>query len=203
MAEIVYVLTNPAMPNYVKIGRTSDLEQRLRQLDNTSTPLPFECVYAVEVEDSVQAERLLHDGLADVRTRKTREFFEIDAQRVISLLQLSGGKNVTPRHDIVEDESAQNALDKARVIRERFNFEMVNIPVGTSLNYLRDEAITCEVLSKTKIMFRGEETSLSAAAMTLNEEVMGYKWTTIAGPMNWVYEDETLAERRKRMELEE
>lgn len=45
---IVYVLTNPAFDSYVKIGRTIDLEQRLRQLDNTSVPLPFRCVYAVE-----------------------------------------------------------------------------------------------------------------------------------------------------------
>ena len=33
---IVYCLTNAAMPDYIKIGQTVDLEQRLRQLDNTS-----------------------------------------------------------------------------------------------------------------------------------------------------------------------
>lgn len=35
---IVYVLSNPAFDNYVKVGRTIDLEQRLKQLDNTSEP---------------------------------------------------------------------------------------------------------------------------------------------------------------------
>lgn len=57
---IVYVLSNPAFDAYVKVGRTIDLEQRLRQLDNTSVPLPFRCVFAVEVEDDVKVERLVH-----------------------------------------------------------------------------------------------------------------------------------------------
>jgi hypothetical protein len=43
MAEIVYVLTNEAMPGLVKIGLTTDsVEARLTQLSShTGVPLPF------------------------------------------------------------------------------------------------------------------------------------------------------------------
>jgi len=51
--EIIYVLTNSAMEGYVKIGRTTNLDQRLSSLDNTSVPLPFECVFAIEVEQGL------------------------------------------------------------------------------------------------------------------------------------------------------
>ncbi len=61
MAEgVVYVLVNEAFDGYVKIGKTYNLEQRLRQLDNTSVPLPFRCVYAVQVADMDMVERLAH-----------------------------------------------------------------------------------------------------------------------------------------------
>jgi hypothetical protein len=50
MSEIVYILTNEAMEGIVKIGRTTtSVEQRIRELDNTSMPLPFQCFYAGEV----------------------------------------------------------------------------------------------------------------------------------------------------------
>lgn len=51
--EIIYVLRNPAMPNYVKIGKTQDLQQRMKDLDNTSIPVPFECIYAALVEKTL------------------------------------------------------------------------------------------------------------------------------------------------------
>ena len=42
MEGSVYVLTNPAMPNMVKIGKTTrDVELRLADLYSTGVPLPF------------------------------------------------------------------------------------------------------------------------------------------------------------------
>ena len=40
---VVYVLTNPAMPGIVKIGKTSrsDIHARLNELYSTGVPLPF------------------------------------------------------------------------------------------------------------------------------------------------------------------
>ena len=61
MPEIVYVLTNEAMEGMVKIGRTTtSVEQRIRELDNTSLPLPFQCFYAAEVANSAIVEGKLH-----------------------------------------------------------------------------------------------------------------------------------------------
>ena len=120
MSGIVYCLTNPAMPSYVKIGTTTNLESRLRQLDNTSTPLPFECIYAVEVENAEEVERLLHETFGDQRVRKSREFFEVGEDRGAAAMQLTGGRNVTPVDDVVEDVESQVALNVARKRREHF-----------------------------------------------------------------------------------
>jgi hypothetical protein len=42
----------------VKVGKTINLEQRLRSLDNTSVPRPFRCGFAVDVDDENEVERL-------------------------------------------------------------------------------------------------------------------------------------------------
>jgi hypothetical protein len=49
MNQIVYILKNESMPEYIKIGFThGSVVERLKQLDRTGTPLPFEVYYAVE-----------------------------------------------------------------------------------------------------------------------------------------------------------
>lgn len=72
---IIYILTNDAIPAYIKIEITTDLEQRLKSLDTTPVPLPFRCHYAIEVDDYDKREKLIHDAFADHRFRPNREFF--------------------------------------------------------------------------------------------------------------------------------
>lgn len=74
-ANIVYVLINEAMPGYVKIGKTEDLERRVRDLDWTNLPLPFECFYAARVRNAGFVESQLHEAFGDHRVRAKREFF--------------------------------------------------------------------------------------------------------------------------------
>lgn len=196
---VVYVLTNPAFENYVKVGKTSNLEQRLRQLDNTSVPLPFRCVYAVEVEDDAQVERLVHQAFADHRTRTTREFFEIDPQRVIAALKLTRGRDVTPKGDIAEDDEGVKALEKAtRKPRKTYKFSDAGLKVGDTINYANNDQITAQIISEKKVLFEGKETSLSRSALNLLQKD-GYTWQTVNGWQFWMFEGETIAERLERI----
>lgn len=197
--DIVYILINEAMPGYVKVGRTVNLEQRMRSLDSTSTPLPFECFYAARVQDANFVEKQLHDAFDDNRVRSNREFFEIAPERIASALKIAELEDVTPGQDFVETEEEQKALDKARKIRSMFNFEMVQIAPGTVLSLNRDPDITCTVVDNRNVEFLGNVVSLTAAAKDALAQ-QGINWKAVSGPNTWEYEGETLYERRKRME---
>ena len=194
---ILHVFSNPAFDNYVKIGRTVDLEQRLKQLDNTSVPLPFRCVFAVEVDDEVAVERLVHQAFADVRVRTTREFFEIDAQRVIAALRLTNGIDVTPKADIAEDAESIAALERTVGKRKTYSFSDAQVDIGDTLTYSKDENITAVVVADRKIEFEGETVSVSKAALTLLHRE-GYTWKQANGWAYWMKNGETLGERVAR-----
>ena len=62
---IVYVLSNPAMDGYIKIGKTSgdsarNVIGRMRELDTTGIPRAFHCEYAAVVDDNSAVEKNLH-----------------------------------------------------------------------------------------------------------------------------------------------
>lgn len=195
MNEIIYILINEAMPGYVKIGKTTNLEKRIRELDTTSVPLPFECFYACTVKDVAFVERQLLDAFLDHRVRSSREFFEISPERAVAALKLVAIENVTPKKDFVESQEDQQALNQARTKRVIFNFGMVDIPAGAELVFSRDQNIKAKVIDNRSIMFNGEITSLSNSA----QKILGYDYG-IAGTDYWMYEGEILDERRKRFE---
>lgn len=199
---IVYILTNECMPDTIKIGVTDVLEQRVKQLDNSSVVLPFQCYYAVEVDNASVIEKKLHEGLDDCRIRQNREFFNTTPEQAKSLLgivEVMGGKNVTPTIDIVESPQDHEALKRARKNRERFNFQILGIDVGTSLEFRKDVTITCEVVDDTQVRFRDEVMSLSKSADIVLRE-MGYEWTSVRGTIWWCLNGETLHELRVRSE---
>lgn len=200
MNEIIYVLTNEAMPGYVKVGRTStSLEQRIRELNaSTSIPLPFTAFYACIVKDAQFVEHQLHDAFDDNRVNPRREFFNIAPERVVAALKLAEIENITPKKDFVETKEDQEALNEARARRGRFNFGMVGIPIGAELIFSRDENIKAKVIdthSTDSIEFNGAITSLSRSA----QKILGYDYG-VAGTDYWMYDGETLDERRRLFE---
>lgn len=198
MNEIIYILINEAMPGYVKIGKTStSLEQRIRELStSTSVPLPFTCFYACIVKDASFVERQLHDAFDNNRVNPRREFFAISPERVVAALKLAEIENITPKKDFVDSKEDERALNEARAeMRAKFNFDMVNIPVGSELVFSRDENIKATVVDNKHISFNNEVTSLSASA----QKILGYDYG-VQGTAYWTYMGEILDERRRRLE---
>ena len=191
--KTVYILTNEAMPGIIKIGWTDNaVEQRMKELDKTGTPLPFTCFYAKRVDDPRFVESKLHEAFDEFRIRENREFFRMSADQAKAALEIASGEDVTPQGDVVETESDKVALDRERK-RTRFNFAQIGIEPGEILEFKKDPSITAKVVENDQIEFRGNITSLSPAALIIGHE-MGYKWTKIAGPQFWTYKGKTLYE---------
>lgn len=193
--QIVYILTNEAMPDFIKIGKTNNIMRRIQDLDWTNMPLPFQCYYAAKVKDSNFAEHQIHSAFSENRVRSNREFFKMNPERVVAILKLIEIENVTPTQNLDSQPEVKEELEK--IYTKRFNFTAVNIPVGAELTFTRDKNIVAKVISGNNIAYKGDVKSLSKAA----QEALGVAYP-VQGPIFWMYEDETLDERRERIESE-
>lgn len=77
----VYVLSNPSMPELVKIGRSVN-GGRNRGFDiykqaGTAIPTPFNLEFEIWVDDCVEFEKEIHAELDRYRVNANREFFAI------------------------------------------------------------------------------------------------------------------------------
>lgn len=203
MPRIIYLLTNEAMPNLVKIGFTdSDVEARMTDLSRaTGVPLAFECYFAAEVADATKLEKTLHQLFAETRVNPRREFFRVDPEKVVLAISIGEFKEVTPGFADVDKEEKE-ALEKVKARRPRIKLEAIGILPGAVLNFSRDESVTATVLDGGKVNFEGEVMSPSAAALKALHR-MGYKTPTASGSDYWMFDGELLDERRRRLEAEQ
>lgn len=173
--QIVYVLTNPAMPGLIKIGSTTQEEVgiRMKQLFSTGVPVPFDCVFACRVANAAKVEKALHHAFGNSRINPTREFFQIEPERVVSILKLLHVDEITSEieHSIESDATsadlqAAEHLKKSR--RPKMNFLELGIPDGSVLVH-KNGTSQATVVSAKLVMFEDEECSLTAAT----RKVMG------------------------------
>jgi len=173
---IVYVLTNPAMPDIVKIGMTSrdTVEIRMKELFSTSIPLPFECEYACKVEDCNKVEKALHMAFHPYRIHPQREFFKINPEQAIAILKLlDKSSDVTKEvvseinHDLTDIDKVSSKSFK-RKMRPPLNFREMEIPIGARLVFSKDEyPAEVEICGDKKVLHEGVETSLTAVTKKL------------------------------------
>ena len=168
MSEFVYILTNPTIPDLVKIGRIKNLEERIRSLSSHSgVPVPFQCFYCCEVKDGSEVEKRLHFGLGDHRINSKREFFRINPERVKVLLEGWSIRDVTPSSDIVDSQEEQDSLNRETSRRPMFTFQMVDIPVGSELTFLKDKTKVSIVSGVREVEYENVKYSLNQVTMEL------------------------------------
>jgi len=190
---IVYLLTHEAMPNLTKIGRTDrTVEERLRDLNNTSVPFGFRCFYAAEVSDAADVERRLHDAFKDSHVGK--EFFELHPYRAQRVLEMVAIRDATPRNDLPEEDIENDPIvNPGRRHLRRFSMGRIGIKLGETLQFVKDPTLTAIVHSDTEVLYNGQVLSLSAAALRAVHQC-GYNWKTIPGPEVWLYNGQPLKE---------
>lgn len=212
---VIYILTNPSFPEYVKIGYADNLEKRMEQL-NRSESIPFAFrAYAIYEVTSRLTDRSLHDLIDklnpelrsidnfDGKERK-REFYAMSPDEAYSLLEciakISGTedrlKKMAPEgHEILDEETAAEVAKDAK--RGPFRFSAVDIPEGSVLKYVNDPTIEVIVVDDRHISYKGLTTSVSAVAQELLESDHA-----VQGTLYFTYEGEKLTDRRDRMEKE-
>lgn len=206
MSQFVYVISNPAMPDLVKIGKTCNVSDRLRQLSSsTSVPFPFELHYAAEIRDDLThdaVESALHNAFRDCRVNEKREFFRLSPDRVIPLLEL-----LSKPGTVQDEDPTDYAKEMTREFhgvkvprRKRATFDEMQVPIGSKLTFKADAGITCVVVDQYNVEFEGEKMSLSAAALKVWNTIFHKNWTTVQGPLDWHYEGGSLVDRRLSIE---
>lgn len=202
MQEIIYILINEGMSGLCKIGYTNKpIEQRLRDLSRqTGVPLPFECFYAKKVKLSArEIEQWLHELFEEERINPRKEFFTTSPKRAALALKFVEGEEIMLKKNVIaENKQEVEALQKITQRRDNFNFEKTKIPVGSVLTFIYDDTVTCTLLVGNKVKFIGQKLSISEAARKAYK-----KEYRIAGTLYWMYEGETLDERRRRIDNED
>lgn len=132
---VIYVLTNPSFPEYVKIGYADNLERRLKQFNNSAC-LPFAfrvyCIYEVEGrlrdKDVHNLIDKLNPGLRAIETfdgkPRVREFYNISAEDAFEILHsiasISGTtsklKKMSPEGHEVLDETIAKDIQNSGVV---------------------------------------------------------------------------------------
>ena len=91
--EIIYVMSNPSMPNLIKIGYTGkEIEIRRSILSKpTGVPTPFKIEYFYRLQGrGMELEREIHKYLKEYRLNNDREFFELTLKQAIDAINFIG-----------------------------------------------------------------------------------------------------------------
>ena len=187
---VIYILTNPSFPDYVKIGYASNLQNRLKQLNKSETiPFAFR-VYAIYETDNNLTDKELHKLIDKLNPslrsieifdgkERVKEFYAMSPEDAYSILdsiaKISGTddrlKRTTPEgHEFINNKNNKlaNKIKKTN-IRPPFRFSMCNIKPGEEVIFVDDDSKKAFVIDDQHVKYNNKIYSLSALAKCLKE----------------------------------
>ncbi|MEX0380187.1 GIY-YIG nuclease family protein [Leuconostoc sp. MS02] len=171
----VYALENKAFPGYIKIGQTTNLDNRLKQFNNTGIPdsKPTLLLFALKITNFKKAERILHKSLADKRDSISKEYFKASYNQVKTVFDLLLFNDPNAEFVKPNDYNANiTGIYKPNIVRKtgqrpNRSFHYLSIPVGAKLKFKDNTKIEVIVIdNKNQVLCRcGRKHSLSRAAI--------------------------------------
>ena len=163
----VYILTNPSFrEDWVKIGKSTNMEKRLKTLNTTALPLPFKVYATIKTSKYEELEKIIHkqiDRLTDLRINQSREFFNVHPAQALDIFLdqatalddaiVTKYENGKPRqmYPVLEKSKEEN---EKKPQRPPFDFSMVGLNVGDKVIF---DALNLEVkvAGRNKVEYEG------------------------------------------------
>lgn len=216
MKGVIYILTNPSFPDYVKIGYADDVDVRLKQLNRSEcTPFAFRVYATYEVDKRLQDLKIhemidcINPNLRSIETindkKRVREFYALSPEDAFSIFkaiaEISGQTDRLRLYEMSEEqreaeEFAQEVKEEDRQKKIPFTFDMVGIKPGDKIkfNHYNNEHNGEEfvVYDSKNIVVDGVPCSLSATARKL----LNSKWP-VQGPLFFEFNGKKLIKLRE------
>ncbi len=215
---VIYILTNPSFPDYVKLGYADDIDRRLAELNRSEcTPFAFRVYATYEVNSRLSDLKLhsiidrLNPSLRSVDNfngkQRVREFYAMSPEDAYSILEaiaeIHGCENklkkIKPTKEEKEaEETAQDIEEQKKERLAPFSFSMCKISVGETVEFFNSvrskEGIPCKVIDDRLVEYDGKQWSLTGLATELTKS----KWS-VQGPRYFKYKGEWLNDIRRRL----
>lgn len=198
---VIYILTNPSFPQYVKIGYADDIDRRLAQL-NRSECIPFAFrIYATYEVPSRLSDLKIHSIIDSLRSdlrsidnfngqKRVREFYAMSPEDAYSILEAMADihdcRDKLKKYEMtvaeaVAEETATEIAIESRKRGNNFTFSDMQIPIGAILEFHTNPEIKCVVVDERRVEYQGETMYLTGLA----SKIMGKK--AFAGPQYFKY----------------
>ena len=177
---VIYILTNPSFPEYVKIGYADDIDKRLSQL-NRSECIPFAFrVYATYEVNTRLTDMKIHDVIDKLNPnlrsidnvdgkKRVREFYAMSKEDAYALLEaiaeINGFKNnlrlwKQSEKEKAEEETAEEIELESKERKSPFNFAKCQIAPGEEIVFTcrgnKYDGVICKVVDDRHIEYEGE-----------------------------------------------
>lgn len=213
---VIYILTNPSFPQYVKIGYANDLKSRLKSL-NRSECIPFAFrVYAyykvpkrltdLEIHKIIDT---INPNLRAIETidgkERKREFYELSANDAYEILlgiaKINGMEsNITLVEPTSKEIKEEEEAEEGRTKRVMTQLPRMDWLIEQGIVNIGDEVYIINHTDEVAVIKNAESVEYKGELMSFNQfgcKITGWKAIQIYAYMKKVGEKDTLAELRE------
>lgn len=166
----VYILTNPSFKeDWVKIGQTGrTVEVRIKELNNTAVPLPFNIFAVMKTAKYEEAEKQIHgfiDTLTDLRVSPHHEFFNVTTEKALELFRKTAmtlddaeiilyenNKPIVNKEEVSKEELISFAEGGEKIIKNKNEWKVPNRQKPSRTGQF--DIFACGIGVGTKLLFK-------------------------------------------------